>query len=196
MRRHDGPSGGELLRHQIILANVEVSPLELRTTSLFCLNIPIVLVVVLFKTFSFSALSMLKVIILPSIFQVPRIVPVMPWPRVLLINPWGRTWEMNLPSALNEIVSFMSPTVPRQFPTIVAAYCASPMVAPSGAQDDRLNANITSRLKRSIFIEIPLGATLLQSHYHFIDSGVDNVFLEKGYHLKRSPRGGSVSIEN
>src|SRR6476620_10860129 len=149
-----GPAGA-CLQSYSFRAKVEFSPLELRTTSSFCLNISIVLVVVLFRTFSFSALSMFKVITLPAIVHVPRIVPVMPWPRVLLMNPRERSWETNLPSARNEIVSFMSPTVPCQSPTIFAAYCASPIVGPSGAQDDRLNANISPSRKRSIFIDIP-----------------------------------------
>jgi len=69
------------------------------------------------------------------------IVSVVPWPRVLLMNPRRRTRDMNLPSALNEIVSLTSATVPCQSPTIFAAYCASSTVAPSGAQDDRPKTN-------------------------------------------------------
>jgi hypothetical protein len=135
--------------------NVEVSPPELRTTSSFCLKLSIVLVVILFKSFASSVLSMFRVITLPLIVHVPRIVPVMPWPRVLLMNPRRRARDMNFPSALNEIVSLMSATVPCQSPTIFAAYCASPMVAPSGAQDDRLSVNTrASRLDGRIFNHI------------------------------------------
>src|SRR5262249_39356638 len=94
---------------------------------------------------------MFKVITLPTIVHVPRTVPVTPWPRVSLIKPRGPTWEVNLPSALNKIVSLTSPTIPCQSPTIFAAYCASLMVASStGAQDNRLSASISpSRLRRS-----------------------------------------------
>src|SRR5262249_29857258 len=127
------------------------------TTNSFCLKLSIVPAVVLFWTVSFSAESMCKLTILPVITHVPRIVPVMPCPRVLLMKPCGRTWETNLPSALNEIPSVMSPTVPRQFPTIFAEYCAFSTVA-SGAHEDRTNASIRpSRLKRSIFINFARG---------------------------------------
>jgi hypothetical protein len=112
--------GARLPACQIALTKVEVSPFELRTTNSFCLKLSIILVVVLFRTVSFSAESMCKLTPLPMIIHVPRIVPVMPCPRVLLMKPRGRTWETNLPSALNEIPSFMSPTVPCQSPTIFA----------------------------------------------------------------------------
>src|ERR1700678_1251805 len=109
-----------------IRTNVEVSPLSPFTTSSVELNISILLVVALFKTRSFSALSMFNVIDFPLIAHVPRIVPVMPWPRVLLMNPLGRTWLTNPPLAPNDIDSFVSPTVPRQSPTIFDEYSASP----------------------------------------------------------------------
>ena len=64
---------------------------------------------------------------LPASYE---IVPVTPWLRVLLMNPPGCTWETNLPSVPNEIVSFVSPTVPIQSPTMLAAYCASSMGVP------------------------------------------------------------------
>ena len=138
---------------QIVRTNVEVSPLELRSTSSFCLNMLIVLVVVLFETFTFSALSIQANNIAFNRPCVPRIVPVMPWPRVLLMNPRGRTCETNLPSALNEIVSFMSPTVPCQSPD----YSCCTIVPPrwchrQRAQDGRLNRDDSyQQLKRSIF---------------------------------------------
>ena len=95
---------------------VEVPSALLLTTSSFGLNASIVLVVDLFKTRSSSALAMFNVIDLPLIAQVPRIVPVTPWPSVLLINPCGRKWDTKSPLALNDMVSFMSPTVPIQSP--------------------------------------------------------------------------------
>jgi len=85
------------------------------------LNAMMVLEVALFLTRSSSAAVILSVMSLPWSVQVPRIVPVVPWESVLLINPWGRNWATKLPSPLKEIDSFMSPTVPSQLPTILAA---------------------------------------------------------------------------
>ena len=98
--------------------NVEMSPVLLLTTISFSLNVSIVLVVALFERRTSSALLMFNSMDFPLIAHVPRIVPVTPWPRVLLINPRLRSWDTNVPSALNDIVSLLSPTSPHQLPTI------------------------------------------------------------------------------
>jgi hypothetical protein len=115
-----GPGCPELPPFHSTRTKVEVPSALLLTTSSFGLNDSIVLVVDLFKTRSSSALVTFNVIDLPFIAQVPPIVPVTPWPSVLLMNPCGRKWDTKPPPALNDIASFMSPTVPIQSPTIFA----------------------------------------------------------------------------
>ena len=95
---------------------------------------------------------MLNVIDLPLIAQVPPIVPVTPWPSVLLMKPSGRKWDTKLPLALNDMVSFMSPTVPIQSPVIFAEYSASLTDAPFGEHDAVSSANET---KQAIFTIFP-----------------------------------------
>ena len=123
------------MRRFYCLVKAEVPSALLLTKSLFGLNDSIVLIVDLFKTRSSSALVMLNVIDLPLIAQVPPIVPVTPWPSVLLMKPSGRTCDTKLPLALNDMDSFMSPTVPNQSPTIVAEYSASLTGATFGEHD-------------------------------------------------------------
>jgi hypothetical protein len=137
-----------------VLVKDEVVPRELLIVSSFCLNDSIVLVVALSKSEASFVPLILRVMTLPSIVQVPRMVPVTPWSSVLLMNPPGMTLETNLPSAPNEIVSFVSPTVPIQSPTIVVAYCASGTGAPSRAHDEKPDANVSaSRVNRMMFIK-------------------------------------------
>ena len=89
------------------------------------MNASIVLEVILFLRFSFSALVTLRVITAPVVFQVPRIVPVTPGEKVLAMNPVGCSSQTKVPSPLIDMVSFKSPTVPFQRPAILAVYSAS-----------------------------------------------------------------------
>lgn len=126
----------------------------LLTTSWSGLNASIVLVVARFKTRSSCALLMFNVIDLPVIAHVPRIVPVTPWPSVLLMNPRGRTSDTNLPSAVNVIVSFASPTVPCQPPMILAGYSASATGATSGEHDESPHASKSPNKNKRIILAI------------------------------------------
>ena len=130
---------------------VEVPSALLLTTSSFGLNASIVLVVDLFRTRSSSALAMFNVIDLPLIAQVPSIVPVTPWPSVLLMKPCGRKWDTKVPFALNDMVSFMSPTVPIQSPIIFVEYSASLTDATFGEHDAVNRANETRQVIFTIF---------------------------------------------
>jgi hypothetical protein len=130
-----------------------VVPVLLLTTSSFGLNVSIVLVATLFRTSTSSALPMVNDIVFPLIAHVPRIVPVTPWLRVLLMNPERRSWDTYRPSASNDIVSFLSPTLACQSPTIFAEYSASPMGATSGEHDKSPQANSTpNKNKRGMIV--------------------------------------------
>ena len=61
------------------------------------------------------------------------------------MKPRRRSSDTNVPSAPNVIVSFLSPTVPRQPPTIFAAYSASP-TATSGEHDD--SPHVSNKLNK------------------------------------------------
>ena len=125
-----------------------------------------VLEVTLFFSRSSSALVIFKVMVLPLMVHVPRIVPVTPWERVLLMKPWGRNWATKLPSALKVIASFMSPTVPSQLPTILAPYSAS-ATGFAGVQAETPKANASNKPSRlnvnSNFIAIANRRSVAQS---------------------------------
>ena len=124
----------------------EVSPRSDLNRSSSALNATIVLEAVLFLKVSFSAPVILRVIIAPVIFHVPRIVPAIPSERVLARNPVGCSSHTKEPSPLIDIVSFKSPTVPCQSPTILSEYSASEAGAELCVQDPTQNPKTTTAI--------------------------------------------------
>jgi hypothetical protein len=62
------------------------------------------------------------------------------------MNPIGRTWQTKVPSPSIDIVSFTSPTVPCQRPTIFLEYCASGTGGELFTQDAKQNPKTTTAI--------------------------------------------------
>lgn len=121
----------------------DVPPRSDFRTSIPSLNDTIVLEAILFLTRSSFAPVMFRRMMAPVIFHVPRIVPVTPWERVVAINPVECVWHSNVPSPEIDTVSFSSPTVPCQLPTIFVEYSASGTGAELWVQDKKQTSKTT-----------------------------------------------------
>ncbi len=141
----------------------EVSPRSDLNTSSSALNATIVLEAVLFLKVSFSAPVILRVIIAPLIFHVPRIVPATPSERVLARNPVGCSSHTKEPSPLIDIVSFESPTVPCQSPTILPEYSASGTGAELRVQDAAQNPRTTTAIVPTQGVQLDFTKSILSS---------------------------------
>jgi len=62
------------------------------------------------------------------------------------MNPIGRSWQTKVPSPSSDIVSFKSPTVPCQYPTIFVEYFASETGGDLFAQDAKQNPKTTAAI--------------------------------------------------
>lgn len=143
----------------------EVSPRSDLNTSSSALNATIVLEAVLFLKVSFSAPVILRVIIAPVIFHVPRIVPATPSERVLARNPVGCSSHTKEPSPLIDIVSFKSPTAPCQSPTILTEYSASETGTELCVQDSTQNPKTTTAIAPTQGVQLDFTKSTFSSFF-------------------------------